>query len=233
MLYNFLKNLIPLESRKTWNRKKRALLRGKKQKIFCVGFNKTGTTSLGRAMSDLGYSVGDQKIAENLHAGYLQRNFRKIIRHSMTADFFQDIPYSCPFTFVALDLNFKDAKFILTVRDSSEQWYNSITKFHTLKWGKNGNLPTKEDLKEADYVFKGYPWIMNRIMFQSPEESPYNRKVLIAAYERHIENVKEYFKDRPESLLILNVAEDGAYQKLARFLNTKTDKVDFPWLKKT
>jgi hypothetical protein len=134
---------------------------------------------------------------------------------------------------LALDQNFIDAKFILTVRDSSEQWYNSITKFHSLKWGKNGNLPTKEDLKEADYVFKGYPWIMNRIMFQSSENNPYNKKVLIASYERHIENVIEYFKERPECLLILNVAEVGAYQKLATFLNIKTEKLDFPWLKKT
>lgn len=221
MLYNFLKNLITLESRKTWNRKKRALLRGKKQKIFCVGFNKTGTTSLGKAMGELGFSVGDQKIAENLHREYSQRDFKKIIRHS------------CPFTYIALDLNFKDAKFILTVRDSSEQWYNSISKFHSLKWGKNGNLPSKEDLIEADYVFKGYPWIMNRIMFQSPEDNPYDKNILIAAYERHIENVQEYFKDRPNSLLVLNVAEEGAYQKLSAFLNIKTDKTDFPWLKKT
>ena len=37
-----------------------------KQKIFCIGRNKTGTTSLKRAFEDLGYPVGDQRKAEIL-----------------------------------------------------------------------------------------------------------------------------------------------------------------------
>jgi hypothetical protein len=88
MFYNFLKNIIPIQTRKVWNRKKRALLRGKKQKIFGVGFNKTGTTSLGRAMGELGFSVGDQKTAEKLHKEYANRNFTKIIQHSLFLPFY-------------------------------------------------------------------------------------------------------------------------------------------------
>jgi hypothetical protein len=37
-----------------------------KVKYFCIGRNKTGTTSLKRAFEDLGYPVGDQRKAEIL-----------------------------------------------------------------------------------------------------------------------------------------------------------------------
>jgi hypothetical protein len=53
-------------------------------------------------------------------------------------------------------------------------------------------------------------------------------------YLNHIADVKEYFKDRPNDLLILNVADEDSYQKLASFLNVKVAKdAKFPWLNKT
>ena len=35
-----------------------------KQKVFCIGLNKTGTTSLQKEMIDLGYVVGNARLAE-------------------------------------------------------------------------------------------------------------------------------------------------------------------------
>lgn len=33
---------------------------GESSKVFCIGRNKTGTTSLGKVLEDLGYRLGDQ-----------------------------------------------------------------------------------------------------------------------------------------------------------------------------
>lgn len=136
-----------------------------KPKIFGIGNNKTGTTSLKIAVEDLGYSVGNQRVAENLHREWAQRNFKPIINYCKTAVFFQDFPFSKPFTYIALDQAFPKSKFILTIRDSPEQWYNSITKFHAKLWGKDGRVPTKDDLENANYIFKGRPWLMNRLNY--------------------------------------------------------------------
>jgi len=105
---------------------------GKKigRKLFCVGFNKTGTTSLELALSSLGFHMGNQARGELLFRDWCNRKFERIIQLATTADAFQDIPFSLPYTFQVMDLSFPDAKFILTVRDDPEQWYQSISTFH-------------------------------------------------------------------------------------------------------
>jgi hypothetical protein len=111
-----------------------------KPKIFCIGLNKTGTTSLKKEMALQGFTVGNQRQAELLFDDWVKRDFRRIVRYCRTARFFQDAPFSYPYTFIALDQAFPGSKFILTVRDNAEQWYNSLIRFHGKLWG-NGNTP--------------------------------------------------------------------------------------------
>jgi len=116
-----------------------------KPKIFGIGNNKTGTTSLKAAMGELGFIVGHQRPAEKLMEDWAKRDFSPIISYCKSGQFFQDVPFSKPYTYVVLDHEFPGSKFILTVRGSPEQWYNSLTEFHAKLWGKNGRIPTKED----------------------------------------------------------------------------------------
>lgn len=88
----------------------------RRPKVFCVGRNKTGTTSIAKALRALGFKVGDQARAETLIEDWARRDFRKIVRYCRTADAFQDVPFSWPHTFEALDQAFPQSKFILTVR---------------------------------------------------------------------------------------------------------------------
>lgn len=115
-----------------------------KIKIFCIGAPKTGTTSLKYAMKELGFVVGDQRTAEKMVDEWARRDFKKIIKYCRTAEFFQDAPFSFDYTYVVLDQVFKNCKFILTIRDSPEQWYNSLVSFQAKKWGKDGKVPTKK-----------------------------------------------------------------------------------------
>ena len=204
-----------------------------KPKVFCIGRNKTGTTSMKAAMQELGFVVGNQREAELLIDDWAKRDFRRLIRHCKCAQFFQDVPFSYPFTYVVLDYAFPGSKFILTVRDSPEQWYNSLTSFHAKKWGKKRRIPTKEDLQEATYIEKGRPWRSNRLRAITPEDDPYNKELLIADYIYYNKTVQEYFSHRPNDLLVLNVAEKYAYQRLTGFLGVETDKAEFPWKNKT
>ena len=202
-------------------------------KIFGIGNNKTGTTSLRIAMKELGYTVGVQTPAERLLEDWAKRDFKKIIRHCRTGEFFQDFPFCVPYTFVILDHEFPGSKFILTVRDSPEQWYDSLTRFHSKKWGVDGKIPTKEDLQNATYIWKGRPWEANRYSYDTPESEPYKKDILIRSYVNYNESVIEYFRHRPEDLLILNVAKKGAYKKLGDFLGKDVKQINFPWENKT
>ena len=203
-----------------------------KPKVFCIGQNKTGTTSLARALRELGFMVGDQRLGELLLHDWARRDFRRLFRYCCSAEAFQDIPFSLPFTFQALDSRFRNSRFILTVRDNPEQWYNSLCRFLAVKFGQ-GRLPTIIDLKNAGYVYPGYACEANRLVHTTPEEDPYNKEMLIAKYNAHNAAVLEYFRHRPGDLLVLNVSEDGAYDRLCRFLDRPVTGRTFPWENRT
>ncbi|WP_163583217.1 sulfotransferase family protein [Gracilibacillus saliphilus] len=202
-------------------------------KIFCIGRNKTGTTSLKKAFEVLGYSVGKQREAENLLVNYIEGDFDSIIEHCNSATVFQDVPFSWPGTYMYLDRAFPESKFILTVRDSSEQWYNSITKFHSKKFADGHRTPTRNDLINSTYIFKGQPWLVHKHIYGIEGENTYDKEIMIRNYEKHNEEVKEHFKDRPEDLLVLNLSEKNSYKKFCDFLDICSPYTDFPWENKT
>jgi hypothetical protein len=203
-----------------------------KQKVFCVGRNKTGTTSMAKAFKELGLVVGEQRPAERLLHDWARRDFRRLFWYCHTAQAFQDVPFSLPFTFQALDQRFPESKFILTVRDNPEQWYNSLTRFHATLFG-NGHIPTLDDLKAAGYIYLGFVYEANRLLHDTPADDPYNKDILITDYNAHNNAVQEYFRHRPDDLLVLNVAAPDAYERLCKFLKKPYTGGEFPWENKT
>lgn len=204
-----------------------------KEKVFCVGFNKTGTTSLKIALSDLGYIIGNQREAELLSKDYIEDSFERIIHYCETAEAFQDVPFSLPHTYAYIDKAFPKSKFILTIRDNSEQWYNSLVSFHSKVYGEN-LVPTIDQLTNSSYVYKGWAWDITKKTYGiSESDNPYDRELLIKCYEKHNKDVISYFKNRPNDLLVINVSDREAYQEICKFLKLKPTVDGFPWENKT
>ena len=203
-----------------------------RQKVFCIGKNKTGTTSIAKAFMELGLIVGEQNLAERLLPDWARRDFRRIFLYCHTAQAFQDVPFSLPFTFQALDRQFPGSKFILTVRENPEQWYRSLMNFYASLFA-NGNFPTLDDLRAATYIRPGWMYESHRLINNTPENDPFNKEMLIASYNAHIHTVMEYFRHRPQDLLVLNVATPGAYDQLCDFLEKPHTGKEFPWENKT
>ena len=95
-------------------------------KIFCIGRNKTGTTSLKYVLKQHGYKVGNQRKSELLIDHYANRNFKRIAKFCEKATVYQDVPFSLPYLYIYLDNVFPNAKFILSVRNSPIEWYESV-----------------------------------------------------------------------------------------------------------
>lgn len=204
-----------------------------KTKYFCIGRNKTGTTSLKVAFMDLGYPVGDQEKAEILtHECYFNNNFDPIIKYCDSAQVFQDVPFSYPDTYKYLDAAFPNSKFILSTRDDAEQWYNSITRFHAKRFGLDGAIPTVVDLNKADHHQDKFMYNTVKV-HKTPDNDPYNKEIMISHYNQYNEDVINYFKDRPDDLLVLNLAEPGAYLKFIKFLGCESERESFPWENRT
>ena len=201
----------------------------KKTKVFCIGQNKTGTTTIAAVLNGLGYKMGNQAKGELLVKEWAIRDFRKIVELCKTADAFQDIPFSNDFTYEVLDYAFPKSKFILTVRNDKDEWYDSLTRFHTKLLGK-GRLPTADDLKEYHYRYKGLMWDAMQLKYGIDETSVYDYKIYTDQYEMHNQRIIEYFKYRPEDLLVLNVAEENALEKIYAFLGFKYNGEKMPHL---
>ncbi len=210
----------------------RTLKSAGRQKIFCIGRNKTGTTSVAAALREAGIIVAQQEPAARLVQDWARRDFRRLIRFCRTAQAFQDFPFSLPYTFQALDAHFPESKFILTVRDSPEQWYSSLTNSHAKLFG-HGRIPTHEDLADAEYIYKGRVLEVNQLVFQTPKDDLYNKDLLITHYNFHCKCVMDYFAHRPGDLLVVNVAKEGDYARFCEFIGIKCEKEQFPWENKT
>lgn len=207
-------------------------LRGKKkEKVFCVGRNKTGTTSLNRALSEFGFQMGNQHTAELFLNDYAIRNWKPILAYCETAQAFQDAPFSWPDTWKVLIDEYPNAKYILTIRPE-ESWYDSITKSHSKLFAQGKRIPTKNDLINAKFKYPGYLWDSNRAVWKTPENDPYNKEMLIANFRKHNEDVINYF-DEKSNFLCIDVSKTDSYKKLSKFLNIQPLHDTFPHLNKT
>ncbi|MEO6819301.1 MAG: sulfotransferase [Ginsengibacter sp.] len=202
-----------------------------KQKIFCIGQNKTGTTSLLKTFQDLKFIAARETQSAKLLDSYLEKDYDRIINFCKSAQVFEDVPFSLPELYKHLDKAFPHSKFILTVRDNPEQWYGSLVSFLSKLFGK-GSIPTIEDFKNARYIEKGWAWRLFKETYNTDESDLFNKEILIQKYIDHNNKVIEYFGNR-ENLLVINLAEQGSYQKFCHFIGVKSEKNSFPWVHKT
>lgn len=173
----------------------------KNQFVICVGFHKTGTSSLGAALSILNYRV--KGITYRPLIPILNGNYDKVLKIIRNYDAVQDAPWFK--IYKELDELIPNSKFILTLRDE-ESWYHSAVKQFS-------------DLKSAQHE-----WIYGR----GKGLLRYNKKNAIDVYTKHNKEVKDYFKDRPDDLLVLDFTEGREWEKLCSFLNESIPNTSFP-----
>lgn len=195
------------------------------RKVFCIGANKTGTTSLLEFFRQHGFTCGDQAEGEALFAKcYAKGAWEEITRFAESCEFYQDLPFSAAQTYRALDAAFPQAKFILTLRRSAEQWHESLVRFHAVKFGDGINPPSRTQLEKATYRYKGFMWDANRALYNSPADDPYHKESLLSWYNKHNQDVISHFstkyqtKERASKLLQIEIEDPLAAKKIAEFV---------------
>ncbi|MGA9597729.1 MAG: sulfotransferase family protein [Acidimicrobiia bacterium] len=169
------------------------------QKVFGIGFHKTGTTSLARALRVLGYRVAgpfgvhDADISATVVA--------RAIETAGEWDAAQDNPW--PIVFRDLDRAFPDSKFILTTR-VTDDWLRSVVRHFG-----GTTTPMRE-------------WVYG-VGDPAGNESVYRER-----YERHNREVVEYFAERPQDLLVFRLADGDGWEELCGFLGVAVPEQPFP-----
>lgn len=172
-------------------------------KVFCVGFQKTGTTSLGMALKALGYDVcspygrmivTDPQIADKAKEWAISK--------LPYYDAFEDNPW--PLLYQELDYLCPGSKFILTTRNP-RSWIRSMRKYF------------------GDYQAPAEEWIYGENC--TPLRNP---RRCIKRYKQHNREVREYFADRPQDFLEIDLSEGENWEKLCGFLGRRVPNIEFP-----
>jgi hypothetical protein len=171
--------------------------------IFGIGLSKTGTTSLFAALDQLGYRSGTYRHLRGLGLEeWFGGNFER--DYLTEFDALTDLPLAT--FFPQLDARYPGSKFILTVREIGS-WLESARKHFTppdaTSFGR--------DVRLATYGITGYDELRFRYV-----------------YEAHVRNVTRHFRDRPQSLLIMNIVDGEGWSELCHFLGREIPVGPFP-----
>ncbi len=179
-------------------------------KLFGIGLSKTGTTSLGLALKQLGIRTIDfphdpTTLRELEQAKYDLTILKKYDAVTDTPV----VPY-----YPQLDALYPGSKFILTVRDKAG-WLKSIRNHWSDRW---------EWLEVSD-VQRRFAYFINTAVYGTIE---FHEQRFSYLYDRHVREVMDYFKDRPNDLLVLDVCAGEGWEKLCPFLGLPSREGSFP-----
>ncbi|WP_282041202.1 sulfotransferase [Winogradskyella flava] len=205
------------------NLKKRLIINFRSNpKIFVIGLNKTGTSSTYYALKELGIDMSNQHNFESIYDDILdgKDKFPELFKLCTLHEGFQDIPFSIPELYKEFDKKFPKSKFILTIRDNSDEWFNSFKNYYG----------SEEKMKISNYTRKGYLFKVFSKMFSS---NSFDEDTCKDVYTKHETDVKEYFKNRSSDLLVINVKHTDSYRNLCAFLSKEPLREQFEWKNKT
>ena len=174
-------------------------------KIFCIGFHKTGTTSLAEALTELGYRVTGPNGVEDPDIGHHVHALADELIPQFDA--FQDNPW--PLLYRRLDEQYPNSRFILTLRDPDSWIRSQVKHFGT------DETPMRRWIYGAD---RGCP---------QDNEAHY-----LEYFNAHNQAVRDYFQDRPNDLLTLSLIDGDGWDKLCRFLDKPVPGRAFPHVNK-
>ena len=182
-------------------------------KIFCIGFYKTGTTTLYHALRALGYHTvnGDTPgsypgaddgatLIRQIDAGdYRLPTFDMF-------DAFSDNPYFRIWRQI-YDL-YPDAKYILTVRDEA-RWIDSCVRFYRHRRLRPMRV-----------------WMFGP--HANPARSAESRQAWLDAYRAHNAAVREFFASRGQQYFEFDPTREGGWDRLCAFVGAPAPGIPWP-----
>ena len=180
-------------------------MKNNQSKIFCLGLSKTGTTSLAAALAMLGYQTKDNLGVTTYTAGDLIASVDLSIIDNNDA--FTDTPI--PSFYKELDLMYPNSKFILTVREL-KSWLSSCKK----------QFNQRATEKRSD--------VINDLFEDIYETHFFEEEKFTVGYRCFVDEAINYFKNRPEDLLIIDISAGEGWEKLCTFLGKTIPEEAFP-----
>jgi hypothetical protein len=176
-------------------------------RIFGIGLHKTATSSLHAALEILGYESFHWNPPEHARAIWREINYPPWYSPTLERYYaLSDLPI--PLLYPKLDRAYPGSKFILTIRDEGK-WLTSVEQ-HFAK-----QRPTEDTFTNI---------IHERLYGQRT----FDRDVFLSRYRRHNAEVSEYFRDRPNDLLVMDMDGGAGWDELCVFLANPVPAGPYP-----
>ena len=153
--------------------------------------------------------TGTTSLAEALKIlGYSAKHLPMSYHDIEIHDASTDTPVAARFPI--LDVFYPNSKFILTTRDK-DSWIISAESLN-----RNNDDPI--------WLLEGRAILYKTVIFE--------RNKFLDAYDNYQDFVTNYFKNRPNDLLVLSLNDTNKWEKLCNFLNKSIPNVEYPYLNK-
>lgn len=183
-------------------------------RIFGIGMQKTGTTSLHHAFQHLGLDSWHWK--SNREAWRIYREMMDLGRSNLLEHSYALCDNPCPMLYQKLDKAYPNSKFILTTL-SDEKWLAAVECLFDPK-------------RNPFFDWNKQPF-SNRIHSALYGRCDFDRGTMLARYHQHNRSVLDYFSLRPDDLLIMNMNELDSrqcWEKLCGFLGKPIPSIPYP-----
>ncbi|MEM8936414.1 MAG: sulfotransferase family protein [Pseudomonadota bacterium] len=174
-------------------------------KVFCIGFPKTGTAALSEALSILGYNVANERLFRPV-ASNASLSHRQLAEFGLeiAAEYDALVGAPWPLLFEELDAAHPDAKFILVTRNVDNWAYDAARE---LEAGANA---------------------IDRLLYGDAADTM-DEERLAEAFDKHTLAVLEYFQDRPDDFVELNLSDgEVAWETICPFLGVEIPHEPWP-----
>lgn len=168
-------------------------------KIFGIGLDRTGTSSLTAALEILGIKTMHKAPYMRGVLDTERKLKSKILSTLSEYQAFTDNPF--PGIFKELDVEYPDSKFIVTYRDF-DSWLKS--KITLSIWDQKAFGTKKYDETKVD------------------------RPRYLRSFCAHYIEIRRYFKYRESDIIWMNICDGAGWQELCNFLQARIPSDDFP-----
>ena len=180
-------------------------------KVFGIGLQRTGTSSLRKALNILG--INTQEIHGSWYFAKPDNNSELQFVPSPNANFFNGFADNpLPLFYKHLDKMYPNGKFILTTR-AVDLWLKSVSAFF--------------DRNDWSKFLQGDKIQMCHLMLYG--DYTYDRDSFMQAYKKHESDVRSYFKNK-QNFLTLDINDSFKWNKLCSFLQVEIPSETYPYV---
>jgi hypothetical protein len=178
-------------------------------RIFCLGVNRTGTTTINQCFQELDLTpvasanTYPPEAEQRISRFFRYKNYQDMLELAGQYRAFQDWPWNMWSMYRHLDSGFPDSHFILTERDPDSWWRSTESWLNT-----------------------SGPEILHRLQLHLRVDQP-SRETMTESYLRYNQDVKRYFRGS-DKLLVMDVEKGDGWEKLCRFLRLPLPAGPFP-----